>query len=75
MLSNSLMKALSAVVSEGGRVTMSGERRQLHHVDKNAENSKLYFPTERSSIMSCTEDFGRYTHEVRRAVRLLASLE
>jgi hypothetical protein len=39
------------------------------------ENAKLYFPSERSSILSCTEDFGRYTYEVRRAVRLLASLE
>jgi hypothetical protein len=39
------------------------------------QNSKLYFPDERASILACTDGFGKYSHQTRRAVRLLASLE
>jgi hypothetical protein len=39
------------------------------------QKTRLYFPDEKESILACTEGFGKYTHETRRAVRLLASLE
>lgn len=40
-----------------------------------ARNPRFNFRDVKESIVGCTEGFGSYTHQARRAVRLLASLE
>jgi hypothetical protein len=48
----------------------------VHMVKLNGpEKSQLSFPDEEEKILACVDGFGMYTHESRRAVRLLASLE
>jgi len=52
------------------------EHHFVHMVKLNdAKNPKFNFRDVKESIVGCTEGFGSYTHEARRAVRLLASLE
>ena len=48
----------------------------VHMVKLNdSQKSQFSFPDEEAEILACLDGFGKYTHETRRAVRLLASLE